>query len=76
MESEHTDLLNSITITGKKKSFDKLTEINYSYKIYFDSINREKAKADLALAEELINGRNSNLEEKKFIPSSPKSDAI
>lgn len=73
---EQEPIQNSITITGKRKSSDKLTEINYAYKVYFDSSNKDKAYADVALAEELVNGRNKRVEESKFIPSSPRGDAI
>jgi hypothetical protein len=49
--------LNKLTITGKTKSQDKITEISYSYSIFFNSDNRDKAFADVSLAEELINKR-------------------
>lgn len=52
------ETLNSVTITGKKKSADKTTEISYSYKVYFDSRDKEKARLDVALAEELVGNRH------------------
>lgn len=71
---------NSITITGKKKSVDKQTEISYSYKVYFDSDNRLKALADLALVEELIGNRNiKNTNEQissSYEPTVPRGNAI
>lgn len=71
---EDTELQNSVTITGKKKSADKQTEISYSYKVYFSSTNRDKAFADMTLAEELVSDRrkNTTVDVKDNKPSSPR----
>jgi hypothetical protein len=70
--NEKPETLNSVTITGKKKSSDKTTEISYSYKVYFDSSNQTKAFADVALAEKLVAGRTNENATTSYEPVNPR----